>query len=537
MTVDIAPRLLLNRPAGELPRHGVQLPSPDVRVRGRTELFPVIAVAGLAAIAATIWSASTHSMLLYGDARAHLNVARHVTDNLRVGLAQLGSVWLPLPHLLLVPLVAWRTLWHSGAAGAIVSGIAFVYTAVRIYSLVENLTGSKIGAWCAFAVFTVNLNMLYVQSTALTEPVLLAFFVGAVYHLERWMQRLSVRELILAALMTCCATLSRYEGWALFVAGVGVVVLWSVVTDYRKRSPEANVVVFGILGSYGVVLWFLYNLVIFHDPLYFLHSAYSAQAINGAQAKFGLLGTKGSLKVSALTYGWDMIGVVGAAVLIAGAVSALALLAVRHPARRRTCFVLFLLAAPVAFEVLTLYAGQITIRVPQLAPHGLWNVRYGLMVLPFCAVAIGVLAGRRRWTIAPLAGVVLVTTVVAALGTPITLADGRTGTSSAADGHPELAAQYLHQHYKGGEVLADDSAASPFMFAANLNLNQFVSPGAHPFWEHALATPSRNVEWAVAFPQDAVSQDLAAHPDRFKDFKLVRETGNIRLFQRFARRP
>jgi hypothetical protein len=232
-----------------------------------------------------------------------------------------------------------------------------------------------------------------------------------------------------------------------------------------------------------------------------------------------------------------MVGVVSAALLVAGAVSALALFAIRHPARRRTCFVLFLLAAPVAFEVLTLYAGQITIRVPQLAPHGLWNVRYGLMVLPLCAVAIGVLAGRRRWTVVPLAGVVLVTTVVAALGTPITLADGRTGTSSAADGHRELAAQYLHDHYKGGEVLADDSAASPFMFAANLNLNQFVSPGAHPFWDHALSSPSRNVAWAVAFPQDAVSQDLAAHPDRFKNFTLVRETGNIRLFERFARQP
>jgi hypothetical protein len=515
-----------------LPRHGQQVPKLDKQTRRRGDLYPVVAVAVLAAVTATTWSARTGSMLLYGDARAHLNVARHVTDSLRVGLGQLGSVWLPLPHLLLVPLVASRTLWHTGAAGAIVSGIAFVYTAVRVFTLIENLSGSKIGAWCGFAVFTVNLNMLYVQSTALTEPVLLAFLVGAVYHLEQWMHQLSVRELIWAALLTCCATLSRYEGWALFIAGVGAVLLWSFVADFRKKSPEANFVVFGVLGGYGIVLWFLYNLIIFHDPLYFLHSAYSAQVINGAQAKFGLLGTKGSLKLSVLTYGWDMVNVVSAAVLVAGVLSIVVLLAIRGPARRRTCFVLGLLAAPVVFEALTLYAGQITVRVPQLAPHGMWNVRYGLMVLPLCAVAIGVLAGRFRWSAAPLVGVVVASTVLAGLGTPITLADGRTGTSSAAAGHPEIAAQYLHDRYRGGEVLADDSAASPFIFAANLDLNQFVSPGAHPFWEYALASPARHVTWVVAFPGDAVSKDLSAHPDRFQDFKLVIATGNIRLFER-----
>jgi hypothetical protein len=494
--------------------------------------LPVVAVAFIAAVAATAWSAATHSMLLYGDAQAHLNVARHVTDNLRVGLAQLGSVWLPLPHLLLVPLTASRVLWHSAAAGAIVSGIAFVYSAVRVYSLVEEISNSRVGAWIGFAVFVVNLNMLYVQSTALTEPVLLALSIGAVYHLARWMRNLSVRELIWAGLLICAATLSRYEGWALFVAALGAVLVWSVLSDFRKHAPEANVVVFGMLGGYGVVLWFLYNLVIFHDPLYFLHSAYSAQVINGAQAKFGLLGTKGSLRLSSLTYGWDMLDVVSGVVLGAAVLGAVVLLTFRHAQRRRTGFVLALLAAPVAFEVLTLYAGQITVRVPQLAPHGTWNVRYGLMVLPFCAVAIGTLASRWRWMAGALVVVVVISTVVAGLGTPITLADGRTGTSSATAGKPEVAAHYLYGHYRGGEVLADDSAGSPFMFASDLDLRQFVSPGAHPFWDEALVSPARHVAWAVAFPGDAVSQDMSAHPDRFRAFKLVKVDGNARLFMR-----
>jgi len=41
--------------------------------------------------------------LLYGDAVAHINIARRVFDSRTPGLLQLGTVWLPLPHLLMIP--------------------------------------------------------------------------------------------------------------------------------------------------------------------------------------------------------------------------------------------------------------------------------------------------------------------------------------------------------------------------------------------------------------------------------------------------
>ena len=122
---------------------------------------PVLLAALLCAVGATTWSAITNSMLIYDDAQSHLNIARHVTDGLRPGLVQLGSVWLPLPHIFMVPLVAFDWMWHTGAAGALVGGVCFVYSAVRIHSLVEELTGSRVGAWCAFAVYVLNLNVLY----------------------------------------------------------------------------------------------------------------------------------------------------------------------------------------------------------------------------------------------------------------------------------------------------------------------------------------------------------------------------------------
>jgi hypothetical protein len=509
-------------------------PRPVAAIRRRETHPPLLAtaIAVVAAGIATAWSAATHSMLLYGDARAHLDVARHVTDGLQIGLGQLGSVWLPMPHLLLAPLVAITPLWHSGAAGAIVGGACFVSASLRIFSLVEELTGNRVAAWCGFAVFLVNLNVLYVQTTALTEPVLLAFFVGSVYHLARWMRTYSVRDLLWGALLLFFATLTRYEGWALLAAALVAVAVWAKLTDKRAKSPQANLVLFAVIGCYGLALWFLYNQIIFHDPLYFLHSAYSAQAINGAQAQFGLLGTKGSVGQSFLTYGWDVIDVVGAPVVILAGASLAAVAAVRHPERRRTLFTLGLLAAPVLFEFVSLYVGQTTIRVPQLFPFGMWNVRYGVVALPLCAVAIGVLVSRWRWVLPVAVAATVAAVAIMAVRTPLTLADGRTGTSSAAAGHPEVAAAYLAGHYHGGEILADDSAASALMFASGLDLKEFVTVGFHPFWAHALAAPADHVAWVVSYPGDAVSADLAAHPDRFHRFRLAVSQGRIRVYQR-----
>lgn len=529
--VRLATRPELTTPVVEHARPAVSAGARKAEIRPP---LLALAIAVAAAGIATAWSAVTHSMLLYGDARAHLDVARHVTDGLQIGLGQLGSVWLPMPHLLLVPLVAITPLWHSGAAGAIVGGACFVYASLRVFSLVEELTASRVAAWCGFAVFVVNLNMLYIQSTALTEPVLLAFFIGSVFHITRWMRTYSTRDLLWGALLLFFATLTRYEGWALLAAAIVLVAVWSKLTDRRAKSPQANLVLFTVVGCYGIALWFLYNAIIFHDPLYFLHSAYSAQAINGAQAQFGLLGTKGSVSQSFLTYGWDMLDVVGTPVLILTGVSLVAVLAIRHPQRRRTVFSLALLASPVVFEFVSLYAGQTTIRVPQVFPHGMWNDRYGVVALPLCAVAIGVVVGRWRWMLPVAVAVTAAAVLIMAIDTPLTLADGRTGTSSAAAGHPEVAAAYLAGHYRGGEILADDSSASALMFASGLDLKEFVTVGFHPFWANALAAPADHVAWVVSYPGDAVTADLAAHPDRFSDFHLVVTQGRIKVYQRIT---
>jgi hypothetical protein len=295
-------------------RTGVRVPS--IRVLAQTQAaaglpWAVPCLATVAALLGMLWSWHAGLLTSYGDARAHLNIARHVTDGLTPGPAQLGTVWLPVQHILLSPLVAIEPLWHSGLAGAIVGGACFVYSCIRIFTLGEEWLGSRRCAWVAFLLFAGNVNLLYLQSTALTEPVLLAFFIGSVHRLARWLRTMEHRELLVAALLASVATLTRYDGWALLGVALVVVAAWSWTHERRRGATEANLVMFASVGGFGIALWVIYNLVLFGDPLYFMHSSFSAQAQQASLLHSGLLNTRGSLGVSAATYAWAVIDIVG----------------------------------------------------------------------------------------------------------------------------------------------------------------------------------------------------------------------------------
>ena len=105
------------------------------RLTLRSQTFIVAWSTILISLFALSYSYSRGILLLYGDAVAHLHIARRILDSQTPGLRQLGSVWLPLPHLLLVPFVARMEWWQSGLAGAFPSMAAYVLGTAGIYRL------------------------------------------------------------------------------------------------------------------------------------------------------------------------------------------------------------------------------------------------------------------------------------------------------------------------------------------------------------------------------------------------------------------
>ena len=56
---------------------------------------------------------------IYGDAMAHMESARRLTDSLTPGYDEIGAVWLPLNHLLVAPLAMNDHLWRTGLGGSL----------------------------------------------------------------------------------------------------------------------------------------------------------------------------------------------------------------------------------------------------------------------------------------------------------------------------------------------------------------------------------------------------------------------------------
>src|ERR1700679_2163510 len=139
-----------------------------------TRTRPLLAVVLLLAtisVTAALWCFS-HGYVLYdGDAEAHLNIARRIFDSRTPGPEQIGTVWLPLPHVLILAFAMHSRWCESGFAGVLPSVICFVFAGVFLFAAARRAYKSALAALAAVLVVGLNPNMLYLQSTPMTEPV------------------------------------------------------------------------------------------------------------------------------------------------------------------------------------------------------------------------------------------------------------------------------------------------------------------------------------------------------------------------------
>ncbi len=156
----------------------------------RRAIVPGVALA--AAGAGALTAVHYHRLgltLSHYDARGHLVVARRIFDNITPGWQQIGAVWLPLPHLLNALPVQIDLFYRTGASAVALSILSFAVATGAIAWIVSALTASRLAAAVAAMVFAANPNVLYLQSTPMTEPLLLALtLLGVALLIERRMR-------------------------------------------------------------------------------------------------------------------------------------------------------------------------------------------------------------------------------------------------------------------------------------------------------------------------------------------------------------
>lgn len=466
-------------------------------------------------------------VLSYNDSMSHLDIARRVVEGLKPGLAQIGSVWLPLPHLLMLPFVWNDFLWHSGLAGTITSSLSFVGSAYFIFKLVKTLTRDSLCAFLSSLVFILNPNMAYMQSVPMTESLLIFLFIVSCYYLLLWQKSDSYKYLALAGFFTLLATLTRYDGWMLLVQMV-VVILFIAFQRGGYRKAEGNLVLFSTIALYGVLLWFIWNLLIFNDPLYFATGPFSARAQQLVFEAEGRLFSKGNLLYSSFVYFLTIIRNNGAVLTFIGIIGALVYF-LKNKISSET-LALSLLLSPLIFNISALYLGHSIINLPDIPPFTLFNVRYGLMMLPAVAVFIGYLTrDQRAIQLIVLIALVGQTAMMYRGGDIITVKDGISGAS--AQGMSETG-KWLGENAKSGLILLAASSQDSLIFQSGFPVKRFIHEGTGDYWKESLETPTKHANYVAMHHGDLVYRKLSDNSDFLNNYKKVYDGEFTDIFER-----
>jgi len=505
-----------------------------IEPRGGTRAVAIAAT--LASLAAFWWFYTRGETLLYGDAVAHLHIARRVFDSQTPGFRQLGTVWLPLPHLLMLPFLLSDWLWRTGIGGAIPSMVAFVFGAVGIFRLVHDgaegtiaLVSPLRAGWLAALVYMANPNLLYLQTTAMTEPLYLTLMIWAVVFFADFVR--SIRRGLPAfaadavrrcawCLMGCAAT--RYDGWFLTACMVPLVLLigqrgWNV--NVLRRALKQ----FVLIAAAFPALWMAYNLVVFQNPLEFATGQYSARAIAerttppGAPRHPGAshLGVAGLhfMKAANLNVGVERLEKAIPLMAVAGAIFAVLLFHSLRPA--------MLLWMPLPFYALSIAYGSVPIFVPEWWPFSYYNVRYGLQLLPayatFTAAGFVFLAGKlpitgRRAILAILLAAVAGSYGLAWRSVPISLREARVNSAKKMEFERQLAAELAK--LPPNAVILMHTGSHPYALqAAGIPFKRTINEGNWKLWQAALAAPGEHVQYLVTFGTDEVARSVAENQD------------------------
>lgn len=456
--------------------------------------------------------------LSHYDAKAHLVVARRVFDSLTPSWEQIGAVWLPLPHLLNLLPVQIDWMYRTGASAIAISVVSFAITAAALASLVRTLTGSRIGAVLAAALFAMNPDVLYLQSTPMTEPLLFALSSLVVLHLAQWAtaDAIAIRRSVGWTIVLACLT--RYEAWPIVAASMGLaaIVKWrkgaafmAVLVEMARLSlyPIGAVLFFMGMSYASTGEWFVTGGFYVPDPK-LQGQAYAVWVA----MRDGLAGLASERFVQAAS--------------ISVMVLAIAALAAKERAG------LLMPIALLASAALPFYAF--------MSGHP-FRIRYEVPLILGGAACIGATVSLLRW-LAPLVAIPLL--IVVQLQVHLFSESAPMVVEAQLDRNNSIGRRAvtacLQQAYDGTTIMASMGSLAHYMQElsnAGFNLADFLHEGSGPIWTRAYYdNPSPFAGWVLVEEKaeggDMLFQQQRNYPSYLAAYDRVCEGGNVALYKR-----
>lgn len=510
----------------------------------------VACIALLLSVVALGYSYSRGLLLLYGDAVAHLHIARRVFDSLNPGFRQLGSVWLPLPHILLIPFVQNLEWWQNGLAGAWPSMACYVLSCIGFYRLAR-LWLSPRPAIVSLAFLALNPGFLYLQTTAMTEPLFLAEMIWSTYLLARVSRDLDVEvsperqrhacgRLLAAGLVLIAAVYTRYDGW-IFGSFAWLLIAIRMRHLRRWKQPIGGAfLLFTSILAAAPALWLAYNAKQFGDPLDFMRGPYSAKAIEERTAD----------PHSAHYPGYHHMGVAGLHFLKSSEMDAvpvgfskylfpIALLGTGLAMTGRKGLAIgasMLLWIPLPFYAYSVAYGSVPIFIPVWWPFSWYNTRYGMEMLPCFALFLGFVAAvlfavvqvkypRLLWLVSlVLLGLVAANGTILFLNKPLVLQEAIANSRTRIPFEQALAAA-LKRIPPDGDILMYTSEHVGALQMAGIPLRRTINETDYYHFAPAVAAPAKSAAWVIGIGNDAVAKAVKEHPENLELTDVICSTG------------
>jgi hypothetical protein len=496
-----------------------------------------LAVVMLSAIGITAarWCFERGYTLDYSDAEAHLDIARRVLDSRTPGAEQLGAVRLPLPHVLMIPFVmrsgdagsnqaaddAW---WRNGLAGVIPSCIAFVLAGIFLFAAARRAYASTSAAFAVAFIFALNPNMLYLQSTPMTEALFAAALAATVWAVVWFRDSQSALAIVAAALASNAASLTRYEGWF----AIPFIAVYLLLTAKRKW----HAVLFGALAALGPLAWLAHNQYYFGNALEFYNGPLSPLAIYRRRLANGMQPYPGDhdwrtafryyLAAAKLVIGLPVISGAGGAILM-----------FLNRATLRAVGPMLILALPPAFYIWSVHSSGTPIFIPTRWPFSWYNTRYAIALLPWAAFASGaivvMLSVRARIYLAlfmvALPAVYWWSNMRVAHQPAICWKEAEVN-STARRAWTAEAATFLAANYRSGSgIICPFGDLTGVLREARIPLRESIHEGNAAEWMLSVSRPylALRAEWALAFSGDEVSTAVLRAHRYGKNYELRKQ--------------
>jgi hypothetical protein len=461
--------------------------------------------------------------LSHYDARGHLIVARRVIDSITPGWQQIGAVWLPLPHLLNLLPVQIDAFYRTGASAIVLSIAAYAAAVGAIVWITLGLSESIPAAIAAAAVFALNPNVLYLQATPMTEPLLIALTLAAVALLMAWCDGVvgqddrAGRSEVVVGSAFALSCLTRYEAWPVtFVAlPAAVWVLWR-----RGEGLAASCKRVGFIAVYpfAAILGFMaFSRVVIGE--WFTASGFFVpenKALNRPLESLAEIG-------------WGLRALSGWSAMALAAFGLLSVAVVTVVSRRRAGQIL----------VLSMVASAALPWVAFVDGHP-FRIRYMVPLIAVEAILVGAAVGlfKRAAIVGAIASVLAVTYTERPLDSlaPMVL--------EAQWDRPNVQARqkvtdWLRTHRDGEKIMASMGSLGHYMQETSrdgFDLRDFLHEGNGDIWLAALEGPRRYAGWILieekAEGGDMLAQIARKNPAFLDGYHRVCEGAGVALYRR-----